>query len=597
MINTLNQYWYSWKPIASINNGIKSWNNIGWLSQFIGTPIPNHFDSYNKRAFAWEADPIDPTKSSPWHNYIYERVIDDYQWGARAFAFWLPYGDYNINPTTEGVAPSSTDFMKGAFGLTQVLQKKKYTKIPLELQNPNDVTKNISDIDGKKRIDLLAKCPAVWKGFKESIKALVEGNLIPDASTGRSPINEPCKVMVYISSCRGWSGYRYRSNLLWDSFYKECRSKTHLAKKTYADNKFYQYLDEWIADIVAMKGTKPGTENKLSITLDAISTSATPSTLELFKSMPDYRSDLLELADWYVLERLTEDFGIQTFYESRTSKIKKQAEVANLDDGGHPFPNSNRTPTGGKGNFILDASGNQKSFTDDKFCYPFVQSEDDYWLKEAQRTIYTNITSSDDVDTMWRLMRVGGYPPPTDNNGQFNSDVYGAKLTHEYNGKEYPITNGYRGNSPHARMWWTYALADSYRYLHNQFVSQRFDFVNTKHSHINCYEANSFRDGLYTEGAYNGVDNPDFCYWKLNLKQYDYRKSFDKSEFESNPSGYENGWWSDAGKSAWDDKFRAATFKEFISKFDEFVSTTAPYWAKTDLQKYPDDDYTKSVIQ
>ena len=58
MINTLNQYWYSWKPIASINNGIKSWNNIGWLSQFIGTPIPNHFDSYNKRAFAWEADPM-----------------------------------------------------------------------------------------------------------------------------------------------------------------------------------------------------------------------------------------------------------------------------------------------------------------------------------------------------------------------------------------------------------------------------------------------------------------------------------------------------------------------------------------------------------
>lgn len=596
MIETINDHWYSWKPIASINNGIKSWNNLAYISQFVGKPVPNQHDSYTQRAFAWEANPSDPSRSSPWHNYIYERVIDDYEWGARAFAFWLPYGDYNINPTREGISGSPTDFMKGAFGLTQILQKKKYTKVPSTLANPNDVLTNISDAEGKKRLDLLARCPAVWKGFKESIKALVEGKLIPDSSTGRKPIDRPCKVMVYVSSCRGWSGYRYRSNLLWDSFYKECKSKSDLAKRTYADDKFYKYLNEWIADIVAMKGTVPGTENNLRITLDAISTSATPSTLELYRSMPDYRSDLLELADWYVLERLTLDHGIQTFYESRCSKTKKQAEVANFDDGGTPFPSSNSTPTGGKGSFLLDTSGSQRSFTDDKFCYPFVQSEDDFWLKESQRTVYTNIASSDDVDTMWRLMRVGGFPPPTDNNGQFDSDVYGASLALDRNGTKYPITNGYRGNSPQSRMWWTYALADSYKYLWNKSVGHRFDCIKTKHDHINCYEASSHRDGVYTEGAYNGVDNPDFAYWKLDLKKYDYRVKFDEKAFDADPSNYGGGWWTDSGILAWDDLFRGSSMKEFVEKLDRFAEETSPKGFATSLQVHPEDKYTMAVL-
>ena len=108
-------------------------------------------------------------------------------------------------------------------------------------------------------------------------------------------MTEPCNVMIYLSTNRGYIPYRVKSNDFWNSL-----PGTTDTKK---DEEYYEYLDAWIADLISIKSSISGV-GKLYITLDAISPSATPSNISHWRSIDDYKSDALELSDWYIFNRL-----------------------------------------------------------------------------------------------------------------------------------------------------------------------------------------------------------------------------------------------------------------------------------------------------
>lgn len=592
MVNQFNKVWYDWVPIAAINNGYKSWNNLSYLSYFVGDYLASG------RAFAWEADPANPDVSSPWHNYIYEKVIDSYNWGCRSFMFWLPYGDYGINPNTgaQGILdPSLPDYMQGAFGLTQVMQRRLLTTVPGTLSNPDTIYTTQAQLAlgtaTTDRINLLAKCPARHKGFTEAINALVEGRLIP-TNQARTPITEPCRVVLYISTCRGWSGYRWRSNLLWDELYADTDPLLSAGEReALADDAFYALLDEHVSDIQKMKGKLAGTENNLRIAFDAISPSATPGNLPLFASMPDYRTDRLELADWYVLQKVT-NLGIECLYESSGSKWKTTAEVQNTDDAGTAFPGT----VGGTGSTILDGSSNPIKFYDNKWRFGYIETEPFFWLKREQGLTYTNIVDYNDVDNPLRILAHSTYPPPVDGPGDiFNGDVYGAPKTIYYSGVTYDITNPNKsGGSPHVYMWYLYGVLDSYKWYSNLWYNTSYTGVELQHNHLAALSTFNYRTGNYKESAYDGTSNPDFAYLDRDIPTYAPRLPWNATEFVSqthatypNPS-YTYGYWTTAGKTEWDTQVRATTYQGFLDNLDTIVTTNTG--------TYPNDTLTRDVV-
>jgi hypothetical protein len=583
VVNQFNKVWYDWSPIAAINNGYKSWNNLSYLSYFIGDYVSGG------RAFAWEADPQNPDVSSPWHNYIYEKVIDSYNWGCRSFMFWLPYGDYGINPATYGTVDNTIPlYMQGAFGLTRVLQKQLFTTIPVGLSNPDTIYTTLAQLPAGSqttdRINLLAKCPARHKGFTEAINALVEGRLIP-TNQARTPITEPCRVILYISTCRGWSGYRYRSNLLWDELYAEAGTEA------LADDAFYALLDEHVTDIYNMKGKIPGTEDNLKIAFDAISPSATPGTLPLWESMPDFRTNKLELADWYVLSKV-KDMGITCLYESSGSKWKTQAEVQNTDDQGIAFPGT----VGGVGSTILDGSSNPIKFYDNKWTFGYIETEPFFWLKRAQGLTYTNIVDYNDVDNPLRILAHSTFPPPVDGPGDiFDGDIYGAPETIYYSGTSYNIVNPNKsGGSPHVYMWYLYGVLDSYKWYSNLWNNTSYTGVELDHNHFAALSTFNYRNGNYKEGAYDGTSNPDFAYLDRDIPTYAPRLPWNSTEFVNqthatypNPS-YQYGYWTTDGKTAWDTQVRASSYTAFLDNLDTIVTTNTG--------TYPNDTLTRDVV-
>jgi hypothetical protein len=227
------------------------------------------------------------TCALPIYNIIYEYTHPLYAAGWRAFHFHFPFGNWNHSWLFDPIVKAQT-----------------YTSTT----NP-------------------AQSPARYKGFKEAIKALLDGTLV--SNSPRIAMTDYCDVHLYLTSAGGWGDYRIKANQYWESLPGTPEEK---------DAAYMQTLDEVVQYYIDMKSEK----GILSITLDVASLSATPSDIELYRLLNPseswgYRSDVVELTNWYFAQKLTEN-GIPVNCESRSLIRKNKASINNPNINGPTSP-------------------------------------------------------------------------------------------------------------------------------------------------------------------------------------------------------------------------------------------------------------------
>ena len=487
------------------------WNDVTdfFIATFKGTPMTG------TRAYPWEANPANPTVSSPWHNVIYENCIDVYNWGSRAFYIYMPWGSFSE-----------------AFYLTPEIWRRTFTN-----QDGNTYA-----------------VPARWKGFTGAVKALLEGELAP---SGKTAMTEPCNVMLYHGSNNGYAGYRSKSTALWDSFTGTTADK---------NAKYYEYLDSWTDQLISMKSSDP-TKGRLSITLDASAPSADPSTLPLYRSTNNYRSDALELADWYIFNKL-KDAGIDVYTEARpATKINSASEF------------------GGTVGATFDT----------------------LWAKEASHNEeyvlwYANPANADpNIDIMQKdedspgFVRLLGSNFPIRVDGDPNRDPFQPKLNIKLSdGRGVTLDHIIHGvnaySTPHYYAWQIYALSDNYRKYYNRSVgAEYFKGVKQKTENLIAYIPGRIAKCDVVLSVFDGVQNPLDKYWRLPTTIADsYKPRFDLTLFNNSVSGggagpiygslgtSSNGFWTQQGIDYLNNNVLQTSFSNFINFLHTYSENYAP---------------------
>ncbi len=466
------------------------WNNTV-VATFQGEPTTG------TRAYAWESNPANPDVSSPWHNIVYENLIDIYNWGARAFFIYMPFGSFNTT-----------------FFLTPEMWKRSYT----EASEDSSLS------------------PSRWKGFVQALKAILEGTLAPD---GKTPMTEPSNVCIYHSSNRGYYAYRTKSNFLWDTFEGDSNSK---------DQQYYQYLDSWVDTLISIKSNQQNA-GVFSIIMDAVSPSASPSSISHYRTMPDYRSDALELSDWYVFNRL-KDAGIDVYYEARGPKSINRANVPT-------------TGTGTIGEYL----------TSDWYRESFAAEEYWYWFSNPSSSDvnFDNHASDTDCPALIRII-FNNFPIPT------NKDPYGVDFTtFTYDGVSKSFTGSFTQYTPQYSVWSVYALSDNYRKYYNiREGTNIFTGIKGNGANLICYNALLYMGGDNCISVYDGQADPRMSYWRLPTTTIQLRNLFNSVSFKANPSSYTGGYWSQQGKDYWDSTVRKNTFAEFTEYLRTYSLTVGP---------------------
>ena len=507
---------------AFISMGVNGSSNPDWLGMnstvlatFQGTPTTG------TRAYPWEVDPANPNVSSPWHNTIYEMCVDIYNWGTRAFFFYMPFGTFD-----------------NAYFLTPEIFKRTYTSAGENYE-----------------------VPARWKGFSQAIKALLEGNLRPE---GKTPMTDPCNVCIYHPSNRGYAQYRAKSNVKWDSLGSTTQER---------DLAYYEYLDSHINTIIQMKSNDL-TKGRLSIILDATSPSATPNTVHLWRSVTDYRSDALELSDWYVFNKLKEA-NIDVYYEARGRKTTNIATIG----------------AGAVAGDTANIQWAQEAFTAEEYWL---------WYSNPSNTDvgFDNYQQDSDSPAIMRLMG-SNFPIPA--NGDPNRDPFHPNLTVVYDdvtrvfeyGENYLYT-------PHWAVWQIYAMSDNFRKYYNKRTNTgAMKGIKLTTENSIAYLPEWLIDGDFCISVYDGVQDPTMKYWRLNSSIVHTRPMFNAVSFKANPSTYNSGFWTQEGKDYWDQNVRKTSFNSFINFLQNYSLNHAPLntpqW-KGAVYGTQDDVLNKNVI-
>lgn len=223
-----------------------------------------------------------PSTTSPWHNILYENIIEDYEFGFRAFTFHMPFGSYSPGMS---------------WMCTPIQWEDSFT----------------STVDP-------TTCAARWKGFWEGCKQLLNGTF-PAPAGGRTQITDPLDICVYVNGAATYRTYRDAMHSVWTG--------AGGAAGGAGDTAVLSLINRLADRLISLKPAD--NLGILTVCIDAASPSATPTDVHLFRSLPDYKSDVCELADWRLRTRLIEA-GIPTLIEARTQKIRDQAKV--IDDVG-----------------------------------------------------------------------------------------------------------------------------------------------------------------------------------------------------------------------------------------------------------------------
>ncbi len=511
----------------------------GWTfsntSFFQGNPYPT-----GTRAYPFEFNPANPETSSPWHNIFYNYIIDVYKWGSRSFAFYSPFGTELIS-----------------WFLDPLTWKTTYT----------------STTDAE-------YCPARWKGFNYALRSVLEGNMVP--VNGGDAITEPCNVELYLSPQRAVKQFKDRSNAYWLSLGSTNEER---------DVNYYKKLDEFIDEFLISAKGRYENSGKLYISLSSTIRTATPSTVHLFRSLSDYRTDALELSDWYIRTKLANN-DIVMFFESRGEKTINRAVSFNTETGTAEYGTVGETSN-------VDWAGN-----------PMIIGE--YWLW------YSNPDNSDvgfdnfitNQQTPLILRTFDSAFPLID----YTRDPYQTPMTYTFGGFSKTITYDIPNNSPNADdgfysaiytpsnyLWSLYALSDNLRYYSSFLTGEKINV-----SHLMTYAAERFMLGSATTLLHpvfmEGID-PLQNYWRVSPEALSFRPLFNQSQFLSNPTMYGSqsgqGWWRQDGIDYWDLNIRKNTFARFIQFLETYSSSTCPpntLGCSGIVYGDVDDDITRGVM-
>lgn len=258
-------------------SGYDGWGTLTKRA-FIGAPSLSYGDiqNYNgTRAYPFSFDPVN-LNSTPWHNIVYEYTHPLYLAGWRAFHFQFPFGNYGYSWLFDPVLKATT-----------------YTSTTNAYESP-----------------------ARYKGFSQAIKALLDGTLNPGGLRVAMP--DFCDVHLYLTSAGGWIDYKNKANAYWDSLPGTTQEK---------DNVYMQTLNA-VADYYIQMKSDNGV---LSITLDVAAESATPTDIEVYRLLDSnetwgYRSDVVELTNWYFAQKLIQN-GIPVNCESRSIIQRNQGVI------------------------------------------------------------------------------------------------------------------------------------------------------------------------------------------------------------------------------------------------------------------------------
>jgi hypothetical protein len=559
---------------------------LSWENKIIATYSGNLVSTNggsivsNGRAFAWEENPVNPITSSPWHNIIYENIFGAYKWGMRSFFLFFPLG----GPRASGSSPYANP-------IEYIKRKNQYSEAAYTAGTYKNTDGTTPDY----------QCPAIWKGFKESIRSLIEGNMIP-TGTGRESITEPCNVTLYLPAFMGYETYREQTTTYWNSLG---------ANKAARDTAFNIKLNDYINDLIYMAGSSTNkNKGKLSICFDTSSHCATPNNIILYQSMTGggsgvYESDVLELADWNVKTAL-ENAGITVFCEARPSS-KNKAVSSTGGYQGTPSPSGTYYDSG------------WKNFTSIEYWLWVSDPENPTRtnsVNAAERAVWSKHIKNSDANYIFRLPLNGieNYFFTYDEYGNkdLSSDPFGlpsyfanAGMTKTF--KNWPGTNLYY--SPYFYLHCLYALSDNYR-LYNKlkynatsnasdiklktknYISMPLDIFAKNHSTIWANNNSLSKDAYYivsdtdpSSSATSGFFNsPEFT---LTATQ--------------DPSSYAGGFWNKTtgNWSFWNNNIRKKTFLEFIQFLNLFSDSCYPQETigKSENDIYPNDYWSYNLLK
>lgn len=550
-------------------------NLSGWGTDFTSAWQGDYVGSdSNERAFGpFELNPTNPLIASPWHNALYELTIDGFEWGARNFHLNFLWG--NCDPRQ--------------FDQSNLTNSKYQCFLGLYFWKQ----------DFNSTVDK-SNSPARWKGMKESIQGLLEGTLNPTAVSrqGKS-INQPCSLVLYLQGCRGYESYRKNTSKIWD----EGVPGGTLEEK---DNELYRKLDDVINDIVSMKRQtdsvgNPVVSGRLSVCLDTASSSASPSDVSLFRSAPHYRTDKLELADWYVKTRL-ENAGIEVFYES---KGEKERNVTRIEGSAN---------ASAQGVFKTNAWG----------TVPFCADDYNLWFTEPNNPTdltgqFAKWVSNNDVPNILRI-ETATFPQYFEFKG---ADVFNplrsvkVGLAERDLGNQFGIecqnckpASGGLNNlyTPHFAVFQLYVFSDHLRFYDNKFASNTL-YKRVKLNTPNYVVVNPLfiTSGKIMLSKWTSDFNYAIThYWRLNagiIRNSAFgNNSFSPAAFEAAPMDYAGMYWTAQGLAFYDSNIRQPSLTAFLAMLRNFNLKNAPPLNPGEPNDgfvgnvYPNDDFSCGII-
>ena len=446
------------------------------------------------RAYPFEFDPVDPENSSPWHNILYESCYPYYKWGARSYLLWMPFGGLNYS--------SLLGYYQWARDFTSTTDK--------------------------------SKCPARWKGFAQAVRAILEGTMSP---SGKAAMNEPANICMFLPG-DGDTPYKSRRNQFWTSLGTTNEER---------DIAYYQYLDQYVSLFVSMKG-RTSNSGKLYLMFDTMSQTATPNTIESFRTDSLYRTDALELGAWYVFNKLVEN-GIPCFYEARRQKT---------------------------------TTYNGNTYVNEWAYKPATCGEYWYMWSDSRQNPTIDYATAEDSRVIFR-QHDSNYPLAGGN----ERDFYRSRITTTLNGKTKTLVwNGnvsaYNYYTPHNRVWNFYALCDHYRFYYNKIAQQQGQepLAGSKSNVENMIAINPamFIGGKVAIEVNTTGSDPTMQYWRLDTNFILPVTYLDENVWNStpDPQNYNGGLWNASGKTYWDTVVKQASFNEMITYVDTFCRNYAP---------------------
>ena len=499
---SINLDWNGWRENTVRAFVSRPSPTVGWYTSRVRAFGSNV--SPNDAGFlaGFNANPSSPATTSPWHNILYENIIQDYLFGFRAFTLYMPFGSYTN--TYNDSAPTMS-----------------WLCTPIQWED--NFTSGSSDPK---------QCPARWKGFWEAVGQLLNGTF-PAPNGAREQITEPVDIHIYFNSCSSFPGYRAHMHKVWLTAGGASNGAGDAAVKS--------LLDRMIARIVSMKPSAG--KGILSINLDSVSPSATPTDVHLYRSIPSYKSDFCELADWYVYTKLIAA-GIPTIIESRSLKSRT---VANLG-----FTISGVLQAGTAGTESYSSWG---SYTSDSLFAWFTNPE----FNPDPGYLYTFNT-----DTAWTHLLQANYM------GDETKIPYGAR-SEVFNGASIrDLFANPAGYTPHAALMSLYHVADIIQdhYWRNNLIPQRDWYNRIKwrgfstfsidpmtrmgHPYIETTPDASFN------GTTAGTSSPCRYCWQLGQVNY-MPDTWNLATFQANPTTYSGGFWTTATKTWFNENIRAYT--------------------------------------